>query len=227
MSALEQTCILSMSHRPLADLEFHRDWHKRGGCEYKAIWQTEEKTAPDWVYPIDVPGKLVIPAKMRIYCHYAKKFPQFKYFVFLDYDGFILDRGFVAKHIARMKAEKAQVLFTHLTDGLEHYKASYYGQAKKSYQTDTLVWSLNICTFVEAEAALTYDEKNDYKIYDEVDFACFARANFSCVVSDCVDPKFFTAGRAEGRLSGVKDGKFPEIVHAVKNYGVLAEVGLQ
>lgn len=224
MSALEQTCILSLSHRSLADLEFHRDWHKRCGCEYRAIWQTAEKDVPEWISPIDIPGKIVIPGKMRIYCHYAKKFPQFKYFVFLDSDAFIIDPEFVAQHIARMETENLQALFTHMTESEEHYKAAYYGHVKKAYKTDILVWSLNACTFIDGGAAQIYDERNDYKIYDEVDFACFARANFRCAVSDRVDPNFFTAGRTEVRLLEIQNGKFPAIAHAVKDYSALAGV---
>lgn len=225
MSTLERVCVLSLTHMPLADINFHREWHKRCGCAYKAIWQTPEKTIDDWISPVDIPGKIVIPAKMRIYCHYAKKFPQFAYFVFLDSDAFIIDPGFVERHIARMEAEKNQVLFTHLSEGEEHYKAAYYGYAKKAYKTSLLAWSLNVCTFVEREAAKIYDEQNDYKIYDEVDFACFARAHFRCAVANGVDPNFFTAGRAERRLQSITDGKFPAIVHAVKDYSAL--VGVQ
>jgi hypothetical protein len=83
---------------------------------------------------------------------------------------------------------------------------------------------LNACTFVDSWAAQTYDERNDYKIYDELDFACFARANFRYAVSDRITPNFFTAGRAEPMLMEVKDGKFPAIVHAVKDYSALAGV---
>ncbi len=223
---LHEVCILSLSHRPLADLEFHRDWHKRCGVAYRAIWQTAEKNVPDWISAIDIPGKIVIPAKMRIYCHYARKLPQFKYFVFLDSDAFIIDSAFVAQHVARMAVERQQVMFTHLTESPEHYKAAYYGRAKKAYQTDVLAWSLNVCTFVDAFAAQDYDERNDYKIYDEVDFACFARANLRCAVSDRVTPNFFTAGRAEAMLMEVKNGKFPAIVHAVKDYDALAQAGV-
>jgi hypothetical protein len=221
---MDQACILSLSHRPLADLEFHRRWHERCGCDYKAIWQTTEKSAPDWVYAIDIPGKIVIPGKMRIYCHYARKFPQYKYFVFLDSDAFIIDPEFVAQHIARMESEKHQVLFTHMTENEEHYKAAYYGHVKKEYKSNILVWSLNVCTFIDSAAAQLYDENNNYKIYDEVDFACFARANFRCAASDRVNHAFFFAGRAEGRLTGVKDGNLPPIVHAVKDYGAMAGI---
>lgn len=227
MTAMDRVCMLSLSHMKLSDIEFHRDWHKRYGVAYKAIWQTAEKAAPDWVSPIDIPGKLVIPGKMRIYCHYAKKLPQFQYFVFLDSDAFIIDAQFVAHHIARMENEKLEVLFTHITESEEHYKASYYGHAKKSYQTQILAWSLNVCTFIEASAAKRYDAGNDFKIYDEVDFACFARANFRCAVSDRVTPEFFTAGRAENRLKLVENGKFPAIVHAVKDYSALAQAGVK
>ena len=226
-TAMEQVCILSMSHMARASLEFHREWHQRCGCAYQAIWQTSEQAAPDWVSRVDIPGKIVVPAKMRIYCHYARKFPQFKYFVFLDYDAFIIDPQFVAQHVARMEAEKMQVLFTHMTESLEHYKAAYFGYVRKAYQTDILVWSLNACTFIDGAAAQVYDERNDYKIYDEVDFACFARANFRCGVSDRVDPQFFTAGRAEERLKNVQHGDFPAIVHAVKDYAALAEAGVK
>lgn len=219
---MKDVCILSLSHRPLADIEFHRDWHARCGCDYKAIWQTTEKNGPEWVSAIDIPGKMVIPGKMRIYCHYARKFPQFEYFVFLDSDAFIIDSEFVAEHVERMECEGCQVLFTHLTDREEHYKAAYYGHVKKEYKTDILLWSLNACTFVDADAAKIYDERNNYKIYDEVDFACFARANFQCATSDRVTPEFFTAGRAEERLALVTE--FPAIVHAVKDYSALARV---
>ena len=226
-AALDRVCILSLSHLPLADLEFHRNWHSRCGVDYRAIWQTTEKDVPDWVSPIDVPGKIVIPGKLRIYCHYAKKFPQYTHFVFLDSDAFIIDREFVAQHIARMETESLEVLFTHMTESEEHYKASYYGHAKKAYKTQILVWSLNVCTFVDAAAARQYDEQNDYKIYDEVDFACFARANFRCAVSDRVNPNFFTAGRAEEMLMKVENGRFPAIVHAVKDYSALARAGVK
>lgn len=222
----DRACILSLSHRSLADLEFHREWHERCDCAYKAIWQTSEKAADDWICPIDIPGKIVIPAKMRIYCHYAKKFPQFTHFVFLDSDAFIIDPAFVGDHIARMESEGTQVMFTHLTEREEHYKAAYYGYAKKAYNTSLLAWSLNVCTFIHVEAAKIYDERNDYKIYDEVDFACFALANFRYGVSNRVDPMFFTAGRAERSLESVTDGKFPAIVHAVKDYSALARAGV-
>lgn len=221
---MNRVCILSLSHLTLGDLEFHRAWHQRCGCAYRAIWQTTETKVPDWVSPIDVPGKIVIPGKMRIYCHYAKKFPQYDYFVFLDSDAFIIDAEFVAQHVARMKAEGQQVMFTHLSDRPEHYKAAYYGHARKAYKTEILVWSLNVCTFIEREAAQFYDERNDYKVYDEVDFACFARANFRCGVSDRVDPNFFTAGRAEVALRKVQNRQFPPIVHAVKDYSAMAGV---
>jgi hypothetical protein len=223
-----RVCILSLSHMALAELEFHRQWHKRCGCAYRAIWQTANGAAPDWAFPVDIPGKIVIPGKMRIYCHYAKKLAQqFDHFVFLDSDAFIIDPAFVAQHIARMEAEKHQVMFTHLTESEEHYKAAYYGRAKKVYKTPVLSWSLNVCTFVDSGAAQFYDEHNDYKIYDEVDFACFARANFRWAASDRVDLNFFTAGRAEERLELVKDGRFPPIVHAVKDYGALARAGVK
>lgn len=223
---MDQVCILSLSHRPLADVLFHRNWHKRCGCAYKAIWQTTEKNAPEWVYPIDIPGKIVIPGKMRIYCHYAKKFPQFKYFVFLDSDAFIIDPEFVAQHVARMENERCQALFTHMTENEEHYKAAYYGHVKKEYKSDILVWSLNVCTFIDNWAAQFYDEHNSYKIYDEVDFACFARANFRCAVSESVNSDFLRAGLVEWKLVNVKDGKYPAIVHAIKDYNALANVAL-
>lgn len=222
----ERACILSLSHKTLADLEFHREWHQRCGCDYRAIWQTAEKQAPDWAFAVDIPGKIVITGKMRIYCHFAAKLPQFERFVFLDYDGVVLDREFVGRNLARMEAENKQVIFTHLTESPEHYKAAYYAHVKKAYKTDILAWSLNVCTFVSREAALFYDEHNDYKIYDEVDFACFARAHFRYAVAAGVVPHFFTAGRADGTLRGVSNGAFPPIVHAVKDYSVLAEVGL-
>lgn len=223
---MDQVCILSLSHMKLAELEFHREWHRRCGGSYRAIWQTAEKNAPEWVCPIDIPGKIVITGKMRIYCHYAAKFPQFRYFVLLDSDCFVIDPQFMAQHIARMERERHQVVFTHLTESQEHYKAAYYGHVKKAYKTDTLAWSLNVCTFIDGEAARFYDERNDYKIYDEVDFACFSRANFRYGVSDQINPWFFAAGRAEDRLREVRDGAFPKIVHAVKDYSVLAQMRL-
>ena len=222
--SMERVCILSLSHMKLADLEYHREWHKRCGVEYRAIWQTTEKQAPDWASVIDIPGKMVIPGKLRIYCHYAKKLPQFKYFVFLDSDAFIIDPQFVAHHIARMESEKRQVIFTHTSVRPEHYKAAYFGYVKKAYKTEDLIWSINVCTFIDSGAAQIYDERNDYKIYDEVDFACFARANFRCSVADRITPHFFTAGRAESQMMNIKDGKFPAIVHAIKDYSAMAGV---
>ena len=85
--------IFILSHFKKDDVLYHYEWHKKIGYDVKVIWQTEDRINHPDIMTVDIPGKMVVATKMRLYCHYAKKY-DYDYYVFLDCDAFILHKDF-------------------------------------------------------------------------------------------------------------------------------------
>jgi len=142
--------ILTLNHKIQEEVEFHRDWHSHI-CDTKVIWQTSEHSTHPDIYRLDVPGNIMIPSKMRIYCYYAAKF-DYDYYVFLDGDAFILRKDFIQNAIRYMQVKNSAVCFTDLSAHTEHYKNIFYDLVRKEYGIQDPKWSLNICSIVSAKA---------------------------------------------------------------------------
>jgi hypothetical protein len=223
--------ILILNHKIKNEVEFHHNWHSNI-CDTKVIWQTDNHTVHQNMFRIDIPGNIVIPIKTRIYCHYAAKF-LYDYYVFLDGDAFILRKDFITKVIEQMQASNAEVCFTHFSEHQEHYKSIFNDMVRKHYLVDNVVWGLNVCNILSAKAVAIYNEKNFYKIYDEVDFInCMIKYCSWCISTD-IDYEVFYAGEVLSKIEEYREAGRPKeldklnIIHAVKDYSKFIDMGFK
>lgn len=216
--------IMSISHYAPAEVVYWYEWYKKLS-DVKIILQSDVDMKHKDVHIVDIPGTMVVPQKMRLYCHYALKY-NYDYYVFLDSDAFILCKEFLDKIIEYMYDKKAHVCFTELSDKLEHYKGIYYDFIRKHYKTDLIVHSLNILTVCSRQAIELYNRINYFKIYDEVDFPTVMVNNIQyCVYTD-FNYHLFNADVIDyGKAEQIK--KEDCIIHALKDYDILRRRGIK
>jgi hypothetical protein len=231
-----EKALIILNHLSKDDILYHYNWHKRI-CDTKVVWQTT-------IYTIDVPGKIMVPNVMRILSYYASKF-DYKYYCLMAGDCIILRKEFFNDAINYMKAESADVCFTHINSMKEHYKSLFDPMIIRNYGVpETKIrWSLNICNILTRKAVDLYNKKSHMKIYDEADFPNVFYNRVNTVLYPDIDYCYFSAANLArvdnkrikgmlkaygGRIKAINDeNKNIDLIHAVKNYKLLDEFNIK